>query len=124
MPYQTVDDEARELRDALQEETGKLCDLDALATQVRRARKLNRINERWCNEEMSERAEQRLRKEEESIEQRITAYFDALNQETGAAVEVHFNGDPRGYPVKVVLPKSRRYNTWGGAETGWGFGSA
>lgn len=33
--------------------------------------------------------------------------------------EVKFGGDPRGYTVKVMLP-SGRYNTWGGAEDGWG----
>ena len=73
---------------------------------------------------MSERTEQRVREQEERIEQRITNYFTLYAALSGSDLPVNFNGDPRGYPVKVVLPKTRRYNTWGGAETGWGFGSA
>ena len=34
-------------------------------------------------------------------------------------LHVTFGGDPRGYTVKLILP-SGRYNTWGGAEDGWG----
>jgi hypothetical protein len=30
-----------------------------------------------------------------------------------------FGGDPRGYTVKVHLP-NHAYNTWGGAESGYG----
>lgn len=29
-------------------------------------------------------------------------------------------GDPRGYAVKLVLPKSKRWNSMGGQEEGWG----
>lgn len=34
---------------------------------------------------------------------------------------VKFNGDPRGYVVKLTLP-SGRYNTWGGKGEGYGIG--
>ena len=34
-------------------------------------------------------------------------------------VEADFNGDPRGHVVKLHL-KSGTYNTWGGAEAGYG----
>lgn len=39
-----------------------------------------------------------------------------------AELDVPFTvgGDPRGYCLKIILP-SRRYNTMGGAEEGWGF---
>jgi hypothetical protein len=29
------------------------------------------------------------------------------------------SSDPRGYCLKLMLP-SKRYNTWGGEENGWG----
>lgn len=35
-------------------------------------------------------------------------------------VTLELGGDPRGYTVKLMTPKSGRYNTWGGAECGWG----
>lgn len=36
-----------------------------------------------------------------------------------AGVTPRLCGDPRGYALKLVLPTGR-YNTWGGAEEGWG----
>lgn len=32
---------------------------------------------------------------------------------------IMFDGDPRGYTVKLLLP-SGKHNTWGGAEDGYG----
>jgi hypothetical protein len=37
-------------------------------------------------------------------------------------LQFHFDGDPRGFVLKMKTPKSGRYNTWGGRETGWGIG--
>jgi hypothetical protein len=39
-----------------------------------------------------------------------------------AGIETQFKvgGDPRGYCLKITLPDGN-YNTWGGAEDGWGF---
>ncbi len=28
-------------------------------------------------------------------------------------------GDPRGSAIKLMTPHTKRYNTWGGAESGW-----
>lgn len=41
---------------------------------------------------------------------------------TDAGIETKFKvgGDPRGFCLKIVLPDGN-YNTWGGAEEGWGF---
>ena len=43
------------------------------------------------------------------------------NEDAGdcAAMSAADGGDPRGYCTKLRL-KSGRYNTWGGAEDGWG----
>jgi hypothetical protein len=49
--------------------------------------------------------------------ERIQAKIGELCKEIGCKVKC--GGDPRGYTVKVFLP-SGRYNTWGGAEEGWG----
>jgi plasmid stability protein len=44
--------------------------------------------------------------------------LEALAEELG--VTLSLEGDPRGFTVKLKTPKSGKYNTWGGAETGWG----
>lgn len=31
-----------------------------------------------------------------------------------------FDGDPRGFTIKMKTPRSGKYNTWGGADVGWG----
>jgi len=33
-----------------------------------------------------------------------------------------FPGDPRGFTVKLHAPNGQVFNTWGGAETGYGIG--
>ena len=74
-----------------------------------------RIQELWCNEEMSERRTAYLQRREAQIENRIKAHAAKL---PGVTV-VKFDGDPRGYVVKLMLA-SGHYNTWGGTEEGWG----
>jgi len=37
-------------------------------------------------------------------------------------LKVDFDGDPRGYVVKIHAPKGDVYNTWGGRESGYGIG--
>lgn len=53
------------------------------------------------------------RERQERLEKRIKAICEKI----GCRVET--DGDPRGYTVKVFLPTGE-YNTWGGAESGWG----
>jgi hypothetical protein len=38
----------------------------------------------------------------------------------GVSFKYKVTGDPRGLCFKVILPTGR-YNSWGGAEDGWGF---
>ena len=73
------------------------------------ANRLHRYAEAACNYGLTEQQEKRVA----SLEKRVAK----LCQDMGLTVK--FNGDPRGYAVKVQLP-SGRYNTWGGAEDGWG----
>ena len=52
-------------------------------------------------------------KREKQIERRIAELAEQIG------VKAYFGGDPRGYTVKLHLP-SGAYNTWGGAESGYG----
>lgn len=54
-----------------------------------------------------------IEKREAQIERRIKQLCDEIG------LPVDFGGDPRGYTVKVFFP-SGKYNTWGGAESGYG----
>ena len=80
---------------------------------IRDATSYNRIQERWCSEEMSDRATKALERREGQIERRIRNRCELLG------FRVEFGGDPRGYCVRVFVP-SGKSNTWGGAECGYG----
>lgn len=68
------------------------------------ADKINALQERW---------DARIERETERIEKRIKAICEPFG------IVPDFGGDPRGYTVKLHLP-SKRYNTWGGEESGYG----
>ena len=36
------------------------------------------------------------------------------------SARVKFGGDPRGFTVKVMMPRTGAYNSWGGASEGFG----
>ena len=78
----------------------------------RHAVTLSRIGEIWCSVEMSERAVKRLERKESQLENRVKALVERI----GCGVK--FNGDPRGFAVK--LTGLGTYSTWGGLEDGWG----
>jgi hypothetical protein len=52
-------------------------------------------------------------KREQQIERRISEIAQSIG------VVADFQGDPRGYTVKLHLPTGQ-YNTMGGRESGWG----
>lgn len=82
---------------------------------MRLARRHGKIQERLCNEPDYNGA---IKRSDANCERRITELCKA--EPIRCAVDaVIFGGDPRGYTVKVRL-KDGRYNTWGGAEDGWG----
>lgn len=72
---------------------------------------LHTINERWCNEEMSDKTTAKLEKHEKSIEDKVRKIAGELE------FKVTFQGDPRGGTIRFILP-SGRSNNWDG-ET-WG----
>ena len=73
------------------------------------ADRLNHYNETECNYGLTE-CQQKL---VERLEERARVLTAALG------VGIKFNGDPRGFAVKLMLP-SGDFNTWGGKEEGWG----
>jgi len=89
---------------------------------LRAARGLSRIAERQCSEEMSDESRALVEAREKGLEKSITA----LAAVYGA--KVTFDGDPRGYVVKLHFePKKgvpydgrKPANTWGGEESGYG----
>ena len=76
---------------------------------LRLADRLHRYYEAACNYGLTATQDVRVT----HLEERARAICVVLG------IEVKFNGDPRGYPVKLLLP-SGDYNTWGGKEEGWG----
>ena len=54
----------------------------------------------------------------EKREKQLESRLHALAAEIG--VTLSLGGDPRGFTVKLMTPKSGKYNSWGGAEDGWG----
>ena len=86
-----------------QELTGRACVFRRLA------RSLERLAVKECNAGLSER---------EKLRQTATTHTaEEMARLIGANAIV--GGDPRGYCLKLDLPTGR-YNTWGGAEEGWG----
>lgn len=58
--------------------------------------------------------------EQDEYERRQGKIRDKLTGLLGVlGIGVKFGGDPRGFTVKLLLP-SKRSNTWGGEEDGWG----
>lgn len=74
------------------------------------ARKHHKLAEIYCNGDLTEAQEKR----QETIERTISAYALCFN------LTVKFDGDPRGFTVKLHAPKGNMSNTWGGAESGYG----
>lgn len=52
----------------------------------------------------------------------LRAKLARIERAHGVTLTATVSGDPRGYCLRVVMPQGD-YNTWGGAEHGYGFGS-
>lgn len=90
-------------------------DADAALKIARRMRRLgfaaHRLAETACNRELT--------RAESARDAQLDGEFKALCAEIGA--KAHISGDPRGHVYHVILPGDNApYNTWGGAERGWG----
>jgi len=80
---------------------------------VRHAKALHRLYEHRCNRELT-LAEQGIEIRHERWVARLCATVE---------IKAKFNGDPRGFPVKLHFGgDDQPYNTWGGASEGWGIG--
>lgn len=52
----------------------------------------------------------------------LRAKLAKIERRHGVILAATVSGDPRGYCLKVIMPQGD-YNTWGGKEDGYGFGS-
>lgn len=89
-----------------------------LNTLIAMARKHNRIQERWCSEEMSDATRAQVERMEAALETNITEAAAVFG------LRVHFDGDPRGFTVKLHTPAGDVGNTWGGDAVGYGIGES
>lgn len=79
---------------------------------VTKAKRLHRIAENHCNG----REYKGMLTREANLEKMISELAK------GFGLTVVFDGDPRGYVVKLHAPNKDVYNTWGGKESGYGIG--
>lgn len=86
---------------------------DTLKSLLKWARNHGKLQEIACSDELRyEWAEKRT----EQVEKTLTKLATKLN------LGITFNGDPRGFTIKLHFPKTKAWNTWGGEETGYGIG--
>ncbi len=108
--------EAETLRDRMYKAGVDCPDLFGIGDNLRELVKLSRehckLVVHQCNGTYTPRMESR----ERNIEKRVTEIAQSIG------LKATFDGDPRGYTVKLHAPKGNFYNTWGGAETGYGIG--
>lgn len=76
---------------------------------LRLADRLHHYAEAACSYSLTATQEKRVT----TLEARVKEICDGWN------IKVKFNGDPRGYVVKLLLP-DESYNSWGGKGEGWG----
>ena len=77
------------------------------------ASKYQKIQENGCNRSLTI--------DEIKDEGMIENSINKILAEHFTGVTADFSGDPRGYVVKIHFP-GNEYNTWGGAESGYGIG--
>ena len=77
---------------------------------IRDAKVIQRHCVNACNREVTSQETARAMQAEHRMRKVLANY---------PGVELVVGGDPRGYCCKLLLP-SKRYNTWGGAESGYG----
>jgi hypothetical protein len=72
----------------------------------------DRIQETWTSVELSDRATERLERREAGIEHRISELVENLPATDDGPFKVTFEGDPRGYTVKIVTPDGREIGAY------------
>ena len=74
------------------------------------AKKNQRYSELECNRVLTKREQYLSGK----VEENIRSIGERLH------VSFSFDGDSRGFTVKLKTPRTGKFNTWGGKEDGWG----
>lgn len=82
--------------------------VDDAKALIRASDELNRINERRCNEEMSDIATLAMERAEAKWEERAARIL------RGYGIAPAFSGDPRGFPIKFPAPETWPYRDWAG----------
>jgi hypothetical protein len=80
---------------------------EAADTLTALGRSLHRSYENACNYQQTPRQLSR----ESNLEDAVRAIVTRLRWLTGADIRVRFNSDPRGCPIKLVMPRGER-NGW------------
>jgi hypothetical protein len=87
-------------------------------TLLAAARVVGRAALSECNDDLPAPARAKMQRRVEIACERIVRVLADYDHR----ISYTSSGDPRGYPIKLHFP-GKEYNTWGGAETGWGIGS-
>lgn len=93
-------------------------DHDAIRDMVNKAKRHHTIQTRYCSEEMTEEVRTITERKEAALEKDIREIAERYG------LRAKFDGDPRGFTVKLHAPGGDVWNTWGGASTGYGIGDA
>lgn len=97
---------------------------DSLASTLSRIMRMcpahARIAEAFCSEDMGDKKRARLEKRDAQLEATMTRIAGELPSSKNGPCELVFQGDPRGYTVKLKVPNAPNSgNTWGlGGEYG------
>lgn len=96
---------------------------ETCAKIARHSATLDRLNERECSVEMTDRQQARHDAEVERISNLVRNLVRDLPETDDGPFTAQIDGDPRGWAVKIIAPSDEtrnavRWNTWGGAETG------
>jgi len=82
-------------------------------------RQLRAVNERQCNGYTNGRGDWDQETEDRDIRRADRVELQARELAARYGVAVSVQGDPRGSALHIKTPKTQRYNTLGGAESGW-----
>lgn len=106
-----ITNKGRELADRLGRHVGWAPTISETCSLIcRHGTTYNRIQEAWCSVEMTDRETARLEAREARLEARIRDLAGRLPEHDSGPWRVRFEGDPRGWTVRLVAPN--------GAEVG------
>jgi hypothetical protein len=104
----TVSNAGREIATKLNPYLGTTREIAGIASLIhRQAVTYCRIQEIWCSVELSDSQTEYWQTRELAIESRITALVDSLPWVNGVQITVQFDGDPRGWTTRLIMPDMR-----------------